>query len=407
MLRYAGFSHVCGRMLTFLLMAFAIAGQAATVRLAWDAPAGNTDGSAMTDLAGYRVYYGTASGLYDHEIDVGCTNAVEIPELDSGTTYYFSVTASNLASNESEFAGELEWCAPALETMDHIWSEAEAGVLTDRMMIASDSEASSSRYVYSDSEQEGAIELEFTVRGGTYVVWGLAAAGSLHPRDHDSFWVRMDDGPEDLWELHHDRSEAEAIGWSWDQVNRYANGVRTDPALFSLPPGRHILRFRAAESGGKIDMVLLTDDLSYMPDQTLPVNAGEDGVPPEAWNEVCFGTVSGEGTQPGDDPDDDGAVNVEEFLAGTDPTDPASRSVVMIDVLNGAPTVTFQARAAEGAGYSAMRRYYCLERSSNLVHGAWTPVPGYESIFATNQVAVYADTSGVSCAYYRTRISLR
>ena len=38
--------------------------------MAWDTPTTNTDGSPLTDLGGYKLYYGAASGIYDHSIDV-------------------------------------------------------------------------------------------------------------------------------------------------------------------------------------------------------------------------------------------------------------------------------------------------------------------------------------------------
>ncbi len=35
-----------------------------TATLSWTPPTQNTDGSPLTDLAGYRVYWGTSSGNY-------------------------------------------------------------------------------------------------------------------------------------------------------------------------------------------------------------------------------------------------------------------------------------------------------------------------------------------------------
>jgi ABC-type glycerol-3-phosphate transport system substrate-binding protein len=39
--------------------------------LTWDAPTTNVDGTPLTDLAGYKVYYGTALGNY--KVVIGMT----------------------------------------------------------------------------------------------------------------------------------------------------------------------------------------------------------------------------------------------------------------------------------------------------------------------------------------------
>ncbi len=40
----------------------AVTAFAGTITLAWDAPTTNTDGTPLTDLAGYKIYYGPTSG---------------------------------------------------------------------------------------------------------------------------------------------------------------------------------------------------------------------------------------------------------------------------------------------------------------------------------------------------------
>ena len=60
--------------------------------LTWVAPTTNADGTPLTDLAGYKIYYGTSSGVYSVIIDVGNITTYKIDNLSPGT-YYFSVTA--------------------------------------------------------------------------------------------------------------------------------------------------------------------------------------------------------------------------------------------------------------------------------------------------------------------------
>jgi hypothetical protein len=70
--------------------------------LSWAAPDENTDGSALTNLAGYRIYYGTSADALDQVIDipsVGITTYV-LDDLTAGT-YYFSIRAYNALGAES------------------------------------------------------------------------------------------------------------------------------------------------------------------------------------------------------------------------------------------------------------------------------------------------------------------
>ncbi len=70
--------------------------------LTWDAPTENTDGSPLTNLAGYTVHYGTRADALTTRISVpgaGSTSQV-IEQLTPGT-YYFAVTAYDIAGVES------------------------------------------------------------------------------------------------------------------------------------------------------------------------------------------------------------------------------------------------------------------------------------------------------------------
>ena len=77
-----------------------------SITLTWTPPTTNTDGTALTDLAGYRVYYGTSSGSYGSPIDVGNVSTYVISNLAAGS-YYFAVTAYDTAGIESNFSNEV------------------------------------------------------------------------------------------------------------------------------------------------------------------------------------------------------------------------------------------------------------------------------------------------------------
>jgi fibronectin type 3 domain-containing protein len=68
--------------------------------LTWNA---NTE----PELAGYKIYVGTQSGVYASPITLGKVTSYLATSLAGGTTYFFSVTAYNSAGNESLHAPEV------------------------------------------------------------------------------------------------------------------------------------------------------------------------------------------------------------------------------------------------------------------------------------------------------------
>jgi Fibronectin type III domain len=79
-----------------------------TVSLSWVPPTQNSDGSPITNLAGYKIHYGTSSSDYTATVAVdnaGLTRYV-IDNLKSGT-YYFAITAYNAQGLESPLSGEI------------------------------------------------------------------------------------------------------------------------------------------------------------------------------------------------------------------------------------------------------------------------------------------------------------
>ena len=73
--------------------------------LAWNAPTTNTDGTPLTDLAGYKIHYGTSPGNYTSVIDVGNVTTYTVANLSSGA-YYFTVTSYDSSNIESTYSNE-------------------------------------------------------------------------------------------------------------------------------------------------------------------------------------------------------------------------------------------------------------------------------------------------------------
>jgi hypothetical protein len=87
----------------FNITVVAVAGGSAT--LTWMPPTTNTNGTPLTNLAGYRVRWGTAAGSYPNAVTLnnpGLATYV-VGNLAPGT-YYFVVTALNSAGAESQFS---------------------------------------------------------------------------------------------------------------------------------------------------------------------------------------------------------------------------------------------------------------------------------------------------------------
>lgn len=76
-------------------------GTGGTISLAWDAPTIDVNRNQLMDLAGYKLHYGTASGVYDHSVDVGNVTTYTLTGLTKGQVYYIYATAYDTSSNES------------------------------------------------------------------------------------------------------------------------------------------------------------------------------------------------------------------------------------------------------------------------------------------------------------------
>lgn len=73
-----------------------------TVTISWTPPTQNTDGSALTNLAGYHIYYGTSQSNLNQVVNI--TNpglATYVLSNLSVATYYFAMTAITSSGLES------------------------------------------------------------------------------------------------------------------------------------------------------------------------------------------------------------------------------------------------------------------------------------------------------------------
>ena len=81
---------------------------ATSVSLAWTP-------NSEPNLGGYRLYYGTASGNYTDNLDVGNVTTATISNLTASTQYFIVLTAYNLAGIESQPSTEISYTTPSIE----------------------------------------------------------------------------------------------------------------------------------------------------------------------------------------------------------------------------------------------------------------------------------------------------
>jgi hypothetical protein len=76
--------------------------ESGSATLSWEVPTTNTNGTPLTDLAGYRIYYGSSATDLDQSVQlptVGLQTYV-IDDLQTGT-WYFAIMAVTNAGTES------------------------------------------------------------------------------------------------------------------------------------------------------------------------------------------------------------------------------------------------------------------------------------------------------------------
>jgi hypothetical protein len=120
-----------------------------------------------------------------------------------------------------------------------------------------------------------------------------------------------------------------------------------------------------------------------------------DGIP-DWWMIAHFGHATGmaeDHSRAGDDPDGDGASNLDEYIAGTDPLIPASCFRVAASPSASECLLSFQ---------SSIGRVYTLLSRVSLAAPGWTPVPGQSGVPGTGEtLELHAPLGLASEGFYR------
>lgn len=84
-------------------------------KLSWTAPTQNNDGTPISGLSGYKIYWSTTSGVYTNAQSKDVGNVLTIPiatVTGSNNIYYFVATAYNTTGSESNFSNEVRNTIP-------------------------------------------------------------------------------------------------------------------------------------------------------------------------------------------------------------------------------------------------------------------------------------------------------
>jgi hypothetical protein len=86
----------------FSIAVNAVSSSTGAATLSWTPPTRNTDGTSLTNLSGYRIYYGTSSSSLTKTVAINSPGLSTYVVSDlAPATYYFAVSAVNSAGAES------------------------------------------------------------------------------------------------------------------------------------------------------------------------------------------------------------------------------------------------------------------------------------------------------------------
>jgi hypothetical protein len=132
------------------------------------------------------------------------------------------------------------------------------------MTAAADANASGGKFVTSPAAESGSAT--FTINlpvAGTYILWGRVLAPSYGA---DSFYVSVDGGPEDVYDVAEGTWSA---NWQWTRVNgRGGTGkpLTLNPRTFQLSAGTHKINFRTREANSRLDKIFITGNPGARPE---------------------------------------------------------------------------------------------------------------------------------------------
>jgi arylsulfatase A-like enzyme len=167
----------------------------------------------------------------------------------------------NPDQRDSDRDGTGDLCEPPSRTINNLLEAEDIDTIEKPLEVANDENASKGKYIYSrngsgNKYKPSPIMATYKVNishAGEYVLWGRIKVSS---GEDNSFFVQIDDGLNNLWEIKQGKH------WQWDAVN---NRDYVDPVKFDLTEGIHTIKVKLREDGTRLDALLLTNNIYFVP----------------------------------------------------------------------------------------------------------------------------------------------
>jgi formylglycine-generating enzyme required for sulfatase activity len=104
-----------------------------------------------------------------------------------------------------------------------------------------------------------------------------------------------------------------------------------------------------------------------------------------------------------ENPDGDSLNNLQEYIVGTDPTNP--NSCFAVSITNAAGQVVVRIPSVQATG--GKTRYYDIELRTNLFTGSWQPVSSYTNLAGNGSVITCTNITQDRAGFYRVKVSLQ
>ena len=186
--------------------------------------------------------------------------------------------------------------------------------------------------------------------------------------------------------------------------NATYSGVLTGPDMPGLIKGSNVVAVQTFNRSLADSSDLIMQPVLTVVGRSFSVarDRDQDGIP-DAWEILLCATDAT--LQTDNDYDNDGLSDLQEFIAGTDPTTNADCFAVNVGLSADGLLVSFPARTADGPGYAALSRHYALERNAGpQPAGGWLPVTAaYADIVPATPGTISYTNASQPNAFYRAR----
>lgn len=173
----------------------------------------------------------------------------------------------------------------------------------------------------------------------------------------------------------------DALSWNTVLASATSSGTSTDLETFPTSdlPARYV---RIVGHGNSVNTWNSLTEVTFSRPAT---STDEDGNGlPDDWELARLGSA---GNPTSLDSDKDGDSDETEFIMGTDPMDPASKThLVVLKVDASTLRLRFMALAAIGPGYSGLSREFTIMQATTLSPAAWSPLSAAVALPGNNLI---------------------